>query len=356
MKRSARVIIHPEALRHNLQQAKLAAPNSKVFTVIKANAYGHGVLAAAEALHEADGYAVSCIPEAVILRESGTRLPILVLQGHQNLDDLRIASKLQLRLVIHSKEQLALLDRLGGNKIQVALKLDTGMHRLGILPKEAPSIFNILKNHPNISPDVWLMTHLSCADDLHNSYTNTQLNTFTQHTHSLSAPISIANSAGILGWPASHANYIRPGIMLYGSSPFSLQDQGRDKYNLQAAMTLIAPLIAIHKFNKGEPIGYGASFRCPHDMHVGIVACGYADGYPRHAATGTPVSINKLETYTVGRVSMDMIAISLHTIPAKVGDLVELWGTKISVDRVAHHAETISYELLCNAGNNCTRY
>ena len=355
MKRSARIIIHPKALQHNLQQAKLAAPNSKVVAVIKANAYGHGALASAEALHKADAYAVSCIPEAIALREAGIQHPIIVLQGHQNLDDLLAASKLQLRLVIHSKAQLPFLDQLGDSKVQAALKLDTGMHRLGINPNDASIIFNALKKHRNIDADIWLMTHLSCADDLNNTQTNTQLDTFSQHTHSLSAPSSLANSAGILGWPASHADWIRPGIMLYGSSPFTHQDNGREQYNLQAAMTLIAPLIAIHQFKKGEAIGYGASFHCPQDMQVGIVACGYADGYPRHATTGTPVSINNTETHTVGRVSMDMIAISLHTISAKVGDLVELWGTRVSIDRVAHHAETISYEILCNAGNNCTR-
>ncbi|RTZ66404.1 MAG: alanine racemase [Aquificaceae bacterium] len=354
MKRSARVTLHPKALQHNLQQARLAAPHSKVLAVIKANAYGHGVLEVAQALQTADGYAVSCIPEAVALRESGTQHPILILQGHQNLDDLRIASELQFRVVIHSTSQLTFLDQLGDSKVQVALKLDTGMHRLGIAPQDAAAIFNRLKNHKNIDTDIWLMTHLSCADDLTNSNTNTQLDIFNHNTNALPASRSIANSAGILGWSASHADWIRPGIMLYGSSPFTHEDNGREYYNLQAAMTLSAPLIAIHHFNKGEAIGYGASFHCPHDMQVGIVACGYADGYPRHAATGTPVSINNIETHTVGRVSMDMIAINMHTISAKVGDLVELWGTKISVDRVAHNAETISYELLCNAGNNCT--
>ncbi|HIO91942.1 MAG TPA: alanine racemase [Leucothrix mucor] len=357
MRRSARITIHPKALVHNLQQAKLAAPNSKVLAVIKANAYGHGVVETAKALQqETDAYAVSCIPEAQTLRESGIQHPILVLQGHQNQSDLLVASKLELRLVIHSEEQLVFLDQLGANSVKLALKLDTGMHRLGINPADTSSIYRRLKNHSNIDPDIWLMTHLSCADDLDNNYTNTQLTTFSHHAKQISAPTSIANSAGILGWTATHGNWIRPGIMLYGSSPFSRQENNRDKYNLQAAMTLSAPLIAIHNLKKGNPIGYGASYHCPHDMQVGIVACGYADGYPRHATTGTPASLNKVETHIVGRVSMDMIAISLHNIYAQVGDIVELWGANISIDRVAFHAETISYELLCNAGNNCARH
>ena len=199
------------------------------------------------------------------------------------------------------------------------------------------------------------MTHLSCADDLSNTSTIDQLNTLNRFFDTNKHTVSIANSAGILAWPEAHANWIRPGIMLYGSSPFHYQDKGRDHHNLHAAMTLSAPLIAIHTLKKGDPIGYGASYHCPHDMNVGIVACGYADGYPRHAKTGTPVSINDVETELLGRVSMDMIVIKLHNISARVGDTVELWGQTIDIDRVAYCAETIGYELLCNAGNNCTR-
>ena len=220
MRRSARVTIHPQALRHNLQQAKLAAPHSKALAVIKANAYGHGMLEVANILTDADGYAVSCIPEAQTLRESGTQHPILVLQGHQNQSDLLIASKLDLRLVIHSKDQLAFFDQIQIQPIKVALKIDTGMHRLGIKPQDTHSLYTLLQNHPNIDPDIWLMTHLSCADELENNYTNIQLETFKQCSAQLSAPKSIANSAGILAWSASHSQWIRPGIMLYGSSPF----------------------------------------------------------------------------------------------------------------------------------------
>ncbi len=355
MNRSARITLYPQALKNNLEQVRLVAPNSKVLAVIKANAYGHGMLEVAKILHHADGYAVACVPEGLELRSSGTQHPILVLQGHQNLQDLKIASEYQLRLVVHDLTQLRYFDLLGKHKVQIALKIDTGMHRLGISPQDAFSLYYKLKNHPNIDPNIWLMTHLACADDLNNSATIQQLGVFTKAIKNINAPLSIPNSAGILGWQASHSDWVRPGIMLYGSSPFAFEKKGRENYKLQAAMTLSAPLISLYQLKKGDSIGYGASYHCPQDMRVGAVACGYADGYPRHAATGAPVSINGIETHTVGRISMDTLIIKLDNIPAKVGDRVELWGENISVDRVAYHAETISYELLCNAGNNCRR-
>ncbi len=355
MKRSARITLHPQALQNNLQQVKSVALHSKVLAVIKANAYGHGMLEVAEILENAEGYAVACIPEGIKLRRAGTSHPILVLQGHQNLQDLKLANEHQLRVVIHDPSQLSALDLLGTEKVQISLKIDTGMHRLGIAPQDAVSLYNKLKKHRNIDSDIWLMTHLACADEVDNPATTLQLNTFKTVTQHMNAPLSIANSAGILGWHKSHSDWVRPGIMLYGSSPFAFAENGREKYNLQAAMTLTAPLIAIHQLKQGDPIGYGASYHCPHNMQVGAVACGYADGYPRHAATGAPVSINGIETHTVGRVSMDTVIINLDNISAKVGDRVELWGKNISIDRIAYHAETISYELLCNAGNLCAR-
>ena len=355
MKRSARIKLHPAALHHNLLQVRKAAPDSKVLAVIKANAYGHGMLEVAEILEATDGYAVACISEGIALRRAGTQHPILVLQGHQNLQDLQAASEYQLRVVLHDHAQLAYFDQLNAQRIQVAIKIDTGMHRLGIPPEGVNSLYSKLKNHHNIDADIWLMTHLACADDFNSPATTQQLANFTHAIDKITAPTCIPNSAGILGWQASHSDWIRPGIMLYGSSPFVSKKHNKDSYNLQAAMTLSAPLIGINQLKKGEPIGYGASYHCPQDMRVGAVACGYADGYPRHAATGTPVSVKGAETHTVGRVSMDTVKVNLDDISAQVGDLVELWGENISVDRVAHYAETISYELLCNAGNNCSR-
>ena len=355
MNRSARITLHAEALRHNLQHVRSLVPHSKVLAVIKANAYGHGMLDVADILDNADGYAVACLAEGIELRQAGTHHPILVLQGHQNIHDLIRATEHQLRVVIHDVSQLRFLDELGRKRVSIALKIDTGMHRLGIPAITIQSLYRTLKHHANIEDDIWLMTHLACADDRSNPATTQQLDTFVHAMGAINAPTCIPNSAGILGWAASHSDWVRPGIMLYGSSPFEFEAKGQEKYNLQAAMTLTAPLIGINQLKKGDPIGYGASYRCPHDMRVGAVACGYADGYPRHAGTGAPVQINKMETHTIGRISMDTLLIDLTHIPARVGDLVELWGKTISIDRVAHHAKTISYELLCHAGNNCRR-
>ena len=241
MKRSARIRLHPAAFRHNLQQTRKAAPHSKVLAVIKANAYGHGMIEVAGILDEADGYAVACIPEGIELRGTGTQHPILVLQGHQHRQDLRAASEYHLRVVIHDPAQLAYFDQLDAQRIQIALKIDTGMHRLGIPPKDVNALYHQLKKHRNIDNNIWLMTHFACADDLNNSATTQQLTRFNQAIDNINAPTCIPNSAGILGWPTSHSDWIRPGIMLYGSSPFESKPHNSDPYNLQAAMTLSAP-------------------------------------------------------------------------------------------------------------------
>lgn len=358
MKRSSIVTIHPEALQHNLLQAKKAAPNSKVMAVIKANAYGHGAVETAGILYQiADAYAVSCINEAIELRDAKIDHPITVLQGPQNDTDLRIADSQKLRLVIHHQSQLSLLDNFSGlssTGFNITIKLDTGMHRLGFEPEQAESLYKKLKNHPLVNPCmIQLMTHLCCADDLENSATRQQIEQFKQATDALKVEKSIANSAGILGWAESHTEWIRPGIMLYGSSPFVYSSD--KKIDLKTTMTFSAPVITIKNLKKGDSIGYGATWQCPHDMTVGVIACGYADGYPRHAVSGTPVWLNGKEAPLVGRVSMDMIVVNLSQHEdVRVGDFAELWGQNLSVDTVAHYAETISYELLCNAGNICT--
>ena len=354
MYRSARAIIHSLALRHNLNQARKAAPDANVMAIIKANAYGHGVIQTAEILEDrVDGFGVSCFPEALELHDSISSRPIMVLQGHQSQADLQAASEKHLRLVLHEEKQLSLLDDCPAYcKIDVALKIDTGMHRLGFPPEQATEIYTKLIQHTNIKT-VWLMTHLACADEPQKPYTQMQLDTFDRHTKNITTTTSIANSAGILGSPNSHRDWIRPGIMLYGSSPFVNGDVIAD--GLQASMTLTAPLISIHSLKKGDAIGYGSTWQCPTDMQVGVVACGYADGYPRHAPSGTPVWLNGRESRILGRVSMDMIVIDLQNQQAQVGDNVELWGKHIRIDRIADAAETIAYELLCNAGNNCPK-
>lgn len=357
MKRSARISIHPQALQHNLLVAKKAAPKSKVLAVIKANAYGHGAVSTAGILYDlADGFAVSCISEAVELRDAGIDKAITVLQGHQNNNDLQIAAHYDFHLVIHCKKQLSDLDHFNGkHRFKINLKIDTGMHRLGLAPADTKTLFNQLKNHPQVNPqELIIMTHLCCADELDNNASSKQISEFNRYCKEINTPKSIANSAGILGWSESHEDWIRPGIMLYGSSP--LAQQNASDLGLQAAMTLQAPVIAIHQLKKNDAIGYGSSWVCPNDMKVAVIACGYADGYPRHAASGTPIWVNQKETQLLGRVSMDMIVINASDyseLPIKEGDLAELWGENIAIDAVAKSAETISYELLCNAGNLC---
>lgn len=352
MKRSARAIIDTAALRHNLARCRDVAPNSLAMAVIKANAYGHNMLKVAETLSHANGFAVSCLSEALELRQAGFLHPILVLQGYQNLQSMKAMAEHRLRAVIHDRSQLDLLDAAAPSiKLDVALKLDTGMHRLGLPIEQARTLFETLRKHPNIKSTPWLMTHMACADEPDNPYTQHQLDRFNKYTEGLQAPRTIGNSASILAWKATHVHWVRPGIMLYGASPFTHGNARRD--GLQPVMTLTAPLIAIHTIPKGESIGYGASWTCPEDTRTGVVACGYADGYPRHAPSGTPVWVNGKETRILGRVSMDMIVIDLNGIDARVGDAVELWGKHLPVDRIAHAAGTISYELLCNAGNHC---
>lgn len=352
MKRSARAIIDSSALRHNLARCREVAPNSLAMAVIKANAYGHNMLKTAETLSHANGFAVSCIQEALELRQARFIHPILVLQGFQTMQGMKAMAEHRLRAVIHDRSQLELLDSAPASiKLDVALKFDTGMHRLGLPIEQARTLFERLSQHPNIKPTPWLVTHMACADEPGNAHTEQQFAQFAKYTAGLQAPRSVGNSASILAWAQSHVNWVRPGIMLYGSTPFAHANPRRD--GLEPVMTLSAPLVSVHTIPKGESIGYGASWVCPEDTRTGVVACGYADGYPRHAPTGTPVWINGKETRLLGRVSMDMLVIDLTAIEARVGDQVELWGKHICVDRVAQAAGTISYELLCNAGNQC---
>jgi alanine racemase len=351
MKRSAWVEIDHRALKHNLQQARQYAPGTKVMAVIKANAYGHGVLEVAETLSSADGFAVSCLSEAITLRQAGFIHRILVMQGPQTLYDIYDAASNRLRLVIHDYAQLALLDQSKrSTKVDVALKLDTGMHRLGFAIDQARVLYKQLDEHPVVG-SVWLMTHLACADDLGSEATHQQLSLMKEHTLGIQTTRTIANSAGVLGWSASHANWVRPGIMLYGSSP--MLEKHRDDYGLQAVMSFYAPVVAVHQLKKGDSIGYGATWTCDNDGWFAVVACGYADGYPRHLPSGTPVWVNGEKASLVGRVSMDLIVVNIDQIDVDVGDAVELWGKHINIDEIARAADTISYELLCNAGNLC---
>lgn len=352
MKRSAWVEIDHQALQHNLRRVRQAAPDAMVMCVIKANAYGHGMLEVAESLSSANGFAVSCLGEALTLRQAGYIHPILVMQGGQNVYEFHESASNKLRLVIHDYGHFTMLDQCPRSvRVDVALKLDTGMHRLGFPVEEARTLYQRLEEHPNVG-NIWLMTHFACADDLSSDATPKQLDLLKEHTLGIMAVRTVANSAGVLGWPRSHANWVRPGIMLYGSSPFI--DGSRDKDGLQPVMSLYAPIIALHALKQGDAIGYGATWRCEQEGWFAVVACGYGDGYPRHAPSGTPVWVNGSVATIVGRVSMDLIVIDVDHIDVNVGDTVELWGPHVSVDTVARLADTISYELLCHVGQSCS--
>jgi alanine racemase len=287
------------------------------------------------------------VGEGVQLREAGITKPIVVLEGFFSADELQQAATNDLHLVIHEPGQLATLQQQSlTSPVSCWLKVDTGMHRLGFAVGEAMQAYTALCGCCSVADGVGVMTHLSNADDPQNPETDHQIRQLKPLIEQTGATGSIANSGGILNWPDSHLDWVRPGIMLYGSSPFNGKT-GEDD-GLRPVMTLQSTLIAKHNFKKGDGIGYGKSYICPEDMPVGVVAIGYGDGYPRHASSGTPVLLNDEIVPLVGRVSMDMITVDLSSQPqAKVGDRAILWGEGLSADIVADRAGTISYELFC---------
>ena len=331
------------ALAHNLAVARQAAPGAKLLAVIKANGYGHGLLRVARALRAADGFAVLSIDEAAQLRGEGYTHPIALLEGFFHPDELPDIARLRLRPVIHRQDQAEILARARlEHKVDVFLKVDTGMHRLGLSPKRLADVLAVLRAAPQVG-SLTLMTHFARADEDPASVA-AQFALFREATAGLDLPVSLANSAALLRHPETHGDWVRPGIMLYGASPFAAQT-GAD-LGLLPAMTLESRLIATRFVRKGEGVGYGAAYVAERDMQVGVVACGYADGYPRHAGTGTPLVVAGRETRTLGRVSMDMLFADLSGVPgAHVGSPVTLWGAGLPAERVAAAAGTIAYEL-----------
>ena len=342
----AHAVIDRSALRHNLARVRESAPNSRVMAMVKANGYGHGALRAAQALADAEAFAVACLAEAQELRASGVSQPLVLLEGVFTPKELQWVALNRCECVVHTKEQVQLLEQTPIERpIAVWLKIDTGMHRLGIAPGQASAITARLSNSAAVSR-VRLMTHLACADARGDESTEQQVRTFDQSVATLSGEQSIANSAAVLAWPATHRQWVRPGIMLYGASPFP--ETNAEEFGLRPAMTLGTQLIAVQARRRGDRIGYGGSYQCPEDMPVGVAAIGYGDGYPRHAPSGTPVLVNGRRVDLIGRVSMDMICVDLRTQPqARIGDPVIAWGRDLPVDELARHAGTISYELLC---------
>ena len=345
--RPARALIDLQALRHNYRLAREVA-GAKALAVVKADAYGHGAVRCAQALEgEADGFAVACIEEALQLREAGIRAPILLLEGFFEADELALIEQHELWCVVHALWQVEAIERSAVRKpLTVWLKLDSGMHRVGLHPAEYQAAYRRLLACGRVAKIV-LMSHFARADELDCSRSEEQLAVFEQARQGLAAEISLRNSPAVLGWPGIPSDWVRPGIMLYGATPFE-QEQALAA-RLQPVMTLESKIISVRELPAGEPVGYGARFVTERPTRVGVVAMGYADGYPRHAPSGTPVAIDGQLSRLIGRVSMDMLCVDLSDLPQSgLGSRVELWGKQVLASDVAVCAGTIPYQIFCN--------
>lgn len=346
--RPIRATIRQGAWRHNLAAARKWAPGSKVMAVIKANGYGHGALRAAKSLSDADAFAVASIDEAQHLRRAGVDKSILVLEGAFTAEEWLVANQQHIDMVIHQSRQLDWLEQASLASPQgVWLKVDTGMHRLGMQPSEVQGAIYRLDKCPSIRKPLVMMSHLASADLVNSSDNSQQLNTFRRVIDGLSVGASMANSAAVIGLPETHFNWVRPGIMLYGISPIS--GTSGLELGLQPVMTLESEVIALRKIAAGETVGYCSEWRAAKASTIATVAVGYGDGYPRHAPSGTPVWINGSCYPLVGRVSMDMITVDVTaaTETVSVGAPVVLWGEELPIETVAEMAGTIGYELVC---------
>lgn len=336
-----------DAVRHNLSKVRSCASEAKVMAVIKANGYGHGLLRIAEALQQVDAFAVARVDEGIRLRKAGFKNRIAVLEGFTCIEELNELLHYQLDTVVHSLTQLEIFEaKTESGSCDVWLKLDSGMNRLGFKAKEFASAYQRLNRCPLVKQPINLMTHFANADDINDDKTLKQISLFSETVAGLSGERSIANSAGILGWTQSVSDWVRPGVMLYGLSPFP--DSTGQQLGLKPVMELHSRLIAVKQIEAGDTVGYGGSWICEKPTTMGVVAIGYGDGYPRYAKPGTPVLVNGRRVPLIGRVSMDMITVDLTTGPhAKPGDPVILWGESLPVEEIARWADTIPYTLVC---------
>lgn len=335
------------ALQANLAVAKKCAPNSRMLAVVKANAYGHGLGRAIRGFAAADGLGLIELDGAVQLREMGWQKPIVLLEGFFEPADLSTVIDYRLDAVVHCIEQVEMLECAGiTSAIDVHLKMNSGMNRLGFKPEAFRAAHRRLRSLGFIR-NITLMTHFANADDAtHRALAlSEQVRRFTSATEGLAGLRSLSNSAADLLHPEVSADWVRPGIMLYGGSP---SHQSAAGFGLLPAMTLTSEIIGVQDVAAGDAVGYGSLFVAEKPMRIGVVACGYADGYPRHATTGTPIIVDGVRTRIVGRVSMDMTMVDLTPVPnARVGSSVILWGAELPIDEVAHAAGTIGYELMC---------
>lgn len=346
MSRPTYMTINLQALKANLARVRELAPDRSVMAMVKANAYGHGIQRVALALEGADAFGVASLEEGLMLREAGITQPIVLMEGLFYQDELAEAAKHQFTLVVHHLPHVEMLEKVVlDHQFAVWLKINTGMHRLGVGHTEVDDIYLRLSKIPCIKKPIGLMTHFAAADALENVATHQQIQLFQQVTRHIAGPRSLSNSAGILGWPDAHGDWVRPGLMLYGASPISGKT-GVDK-GLKPVMTLWSRLIAVTQIKKGSSVGYSGTWQAPEDMLVGIVGVGYGDGYPQNAKNGTPVLVNGVRCGLAGRVSMDMLAVDLRNQPkAKVGDVVILWGDGLPVEEIAANSQASAYEIL----------
>jgi alanine racemase len=347
MSRPTYMSIDLDALKANLARVREFAPHQSVIAMVKANAYGHGIERVAQGLSQAESFGVASIEEGIRLREAGCLKPIVLIEGVFYADELLLAAKHHFTLVVHHSPHLDMLEKIEGSSVSfpVWLKINTGMHRLGIHPRDINAFYQRLQRMPAVQKPIGLMTHFAEADRCDGVTTAKQVELFNKITTGLQGPRTLANSAGILAYPNALGSSVRPGLMLYGASPFP-EKTGLD-YALQPVMTLWSRLIAITQVERGGKVGYGGTWTAPHDMTIGIVGVGYGDGYPQGAENGTPLLVNGIECPLVGRVSMDMLSVDLRRAPhAAIGDPVVLWGKGLPVERVAQHCHTSAWEIL----------
>jgi alanine racemase len=346
--RLIRALIDTHALRHNLNVVRARAASARIMAVVKANAYGHGLVSTALALEGADAFAVARLEEALALRAAGIRTRIVLLEGVFSAAQLEDAAHERLDLVVHDPLQIELLERCGSaGRFALWLKVDSGMNRLGFACSDFAAALGRIRNLTPPPRELRLLTHLACANERDDRTTRAQLERFRQATRGLGYEVSIANSAGLFGDVPLGCHWVRPGLALYGASPFA--DYPAERLGLRPVMTLTSSVIALRRVARAEAVGYGAAWVAERDSVIAIVAAGYGDGVPRSLTSGTPVLIGEARAPLVGRISMDMLAVDVTGVRAvQVGTPAVLWGAQLPVEEVARHAGTICYELLCS--------
>jgi alanine racemase len=351
---NALITLDVKALAHNFNVVKRRVKDAFIFAVVKANAYGHGLATVTQALKHADGFAVSSLSEAATIRQWFPEKPVLWLSGFSTPRELAYVADLKVKPLIHHVEQIKMLEA-QKSSVDIFLKINTGMNRIGFLPEDFPNIYQRLIDCSSVNNTFTLMTHFAEAEAIHLDFTHQQMHLFNQLTHNLPHARSLANSAAIWAWPESIQDCVRPGISLYGISPF--KGQIGEDLGLKPVMTFQSRLIAINHCRQGDRVGYGGTWIAPKDTYIGVVDVGYADGYTRHVRNGTPILIDGRFYSLVGRVSMNMITVNLekNIHKVQVNDKVTLWGNELPIERIAAYSDTIPYTLLTGISSNINK-